>query len=78
MNGIFRRIFVFGGAVLLTAYLTRELILVLSVGGFAALEIVLIGLFVLNIAWLSLSFMTALSGFLVIAVRHQDPPSSPW
>ncbi|WP_210191773.1 glucans biosynthesis glucosyltransferase MdoH [Rhodomicrobium vannielii] len=66
VNGVFRRIFVFAGMVLLTAYLTSELIHVLSVGGFAALEIVLIGLFVLNIAWLSLSFMTALSGFLVV------------
>jgi membrane glycosyltransferase len=65
----FRRIFIFGGALLLTAYLTRELYLVLSVGGFAELEIVLIGLFVLNIAWLSLSFMTALAGFLVVALR---------
>lgn len=60
-----RRTFVFGGAALLTAYLTRELCLVLAVGGYAELEIVLIGLFVLNIAWLSLSFMTAVSGFLV-------------
>ncbi len=38
----------------------------MSVGGFAQLEIVLIGLFVINIAWLSLSFMTALSGFIVV------------
>ena len=67
-NAVFRRLFVFGGAALLTAYLTRELYLVLGVGGFAELEIVLIGLFVLNIAWLSLSFMTALSGFLVRAL----------
>jgi membrane glycosyltransferase len=64
---IFRRLFVFGGALLLTIYLTRELCLVLAVGGFAELEIVLIGLFVLNIAWLSLSFMTALAGFIVTA-----------
>jgi membrane glycosyltransferase len=63
----FRRAFVFGGAALLTAYLTRELCLVLAVGGYAELEIVLIGLFVLNIAWLSLSFMTAVSGFIVMA-----------
>jgi membrane glycosyltransferase len=66
--GVLRRVLVFGGAALLTAYLTRELCLVLSVGGFANLELVLIGLFVLNIAWLSLSFMTALCGFLVIAL----------
>ncbi len=67
-TAIVRRVFVLLGAALLTAYLTRELILVLGVGGFAALEVVLIGLFVLNIAWLSLSFMTALCGFLVITL----------
>jgi membrane glycosyltransferase len=69
IRAVFRRLFVFGGAALLTTYLTRELCLVLAVGGFAELELVLIGLFALNIAWLSLSFMTALAGFLVIALR---------
>jgi membrane glycosyltransferase len=64
---VLRRFFVFGGAALLTAYLTSELCQVLAVGGYAELELVLIGLFVLNIAWLSLSFMTAVSGFIVTA-----------
>ena len=64
-----RRWFIFLGMAALTAYLTRELALVLSVGGFADLEIALIPLFVINIAWLSLSFMTAVAGFLVIAFR---------
>jgi len=68
MSAFLRRLFVFGGAALLTFFLTRELCLVLSVGGYAELELVLIGLFVLNIAWLSLSFMSALSGFLVMAL----------
>jgi membrane glycosyltransferase len=63
----FRRAFIFLGAAALTAYLTRELCLVFAVGGYAELELVLIGLFVINIAWLSLSFMTALAGFLVVA-----------
>ncbi len=66
-SAAFRRIFVFGSALAITAYLTNELRLVLAVGGFADLELVLIALFALNIAWLSLSFMTSLSGFLVIA-----------
>ncbi len=65
---IFRRIFIFTGSALITAYLTRELWLVLELGGFAALELVLIGLFVINIAWLALAFMTAFSGFMVIAL----------
>lgn len=63
-----RRLFIFIGAALITAYLTRELCLVLAVGGYALLELVLIGLFVINVAWLALSFMTAFSGFMVIVL----------
>ena len=66
-QAFWRRCFVFLGAAALTAFLTRELCLVFAVGGYAELELVLIGLFVINIAWLSLSFMTALAGFLVVA-----------
>ncbi len=65
-----RRLFIFGGTILITAYLTNELYHILSVGGLAQLEIVLIAFFVANIAWLSLSFMTALAGFLMIALRQ--------
>ena len=53
----------------ITAYLVRELYLVLSVGSIAGLEVALLLLFTINIFWLALSFMTALSGFLVIALR---------
>ncbi len=66
-----RRFFIFGGASVLTAYLTHEFYQVLNVGGLAQLEIVLIAFFVLNIAWLSLSFMTAVAGFLVIIAGRQ-------
>ncbi|MGB0086297.1 MAG: hypothetical protein WBP94_13095, partial [Rhodomicrobiaceae bacterium] len=34
-RAVFRRIFVFSGTALLTAYLTRELCLVFAVGGYA-------------------------------------------
>ncbi|MBX2806052.1 MAG: glucans biosynthesis glucosyltransferase MdoH [Hyphomicrobiales bacterium] len=67
-SAMFRRMLVFGGALAITAYLTNELRMVLEVGGYAQLEVVLIGLFVLNIAWLSLSFMTALAGFVTITL----------
>ena len=66
-QAFWRRALVFGGAFAITAYLVRELYLVLSVGSFAALEIALMVLFTINIFWLSLSFMTALAGFGVIA-----------
>ncbi len=64
---IWRRALIFGGAFAITAYLIRELYLVLGVGSFAALEIALMVLFSINIFWLSLSFMTALAGFSIIA-----------
>jgi len=62
-----RRALIFGGAFGITAYLTRELYYVLSVGSFSVLEISLMVLFVINIFWLALSFVTALAGFIVIA-----------
>jgi membrane glycosyltransferase len=63
-----RRAFIFGGAAAITIFLTRELYYVLGVGGFTELEIVLLGLFVINIAWLALSVMTAFAGFLVLGL----------
>ena len=47
-----RRAIVFGGALAITAYLLRELYLVLSVGGIGGLEMVLMVLFTINIFWL--------------------------
>ncbi len=64
-----RRFIVFGGTLGITAYLVRELYLVLSVGSIAGLEVALLLLFTINIFWLALAFMTALSGFMVIALR---------
>lgn len=63
-----RRAFIFGGAFAISAYLTRELYFVLGVGGFTELELVLIALFVINIAWLALSLVTAFAGFLVMGL----------
>lgn len=63
-----RRAIIFGGALAITLYLTRELYYVLSVSSFSVLEITLMILFVINISWLALSFMTALAGFAVIAL----------
>jgi membrane glycosyltransferase len=77
-----RRGIIFGGAFGITAYLTRELYYVVSVGSFGGLEIALMMLFVINIFWLALSFMTALAGFFIMAFglrrsivdpKHYDP-----
>ncbi len=74
-----RRGLVFGGAAAITVYLIRELFYVLSVGSIAGLEIALLILFAVNIFWLALSFMTALAGFIVLALRLRgslvDPES---
>lgn len=67
--GLFRRFVVFSASFALTAYLTYQFYHVLSVGGLAALEYILLGLFVINIFWLSLSFVTALAGFAVLTLR---------
>ena len=63
-----RRALIFGGSLAITVYLVRELYFVLSVGSIAGLEVALMVLFAINIFWLALSFMTALAGFVVIAL----------
>jgi membrane glycosyltransferase len=73
-QAFWRRLAVFGGAAVITAYLTHSLYEVLFVGGILGAEVVifyslLLLFFCLNTAWLSLSFMTALAGFLVITFR---------
>ncbi len=61
----FRRFFIFGGTVALTAGLTYAFYTMLSLGGMTFLQLGLLTLFSINILWLALSFMTGLSGFLV-------------
>jgi membrane glycosyltransferase len=73
-QAFWRRLIVFGGAALITAYLTYKLYNVLFISGILSLEVIvfyslLLLFFSLNTAWLSLSFMTAVSGFLTIAFR---------
>ncbi len=63
-----RRALIFGGALGITAFLIRELYLVLSVGSVGTLEVAMIVLFAINIFWLALSFMTALAGFAVVSL----------
>ncbi|MGH1350743.1 MAG: glucans biosynthesis glucosyltransferase MdoH [Methyloligellaceae bacterium] len=60
-----RRIFVFGGTVMLSLALTYYFYQMLSLGGMTLLQWGLLLLFCINVLWLSLSFMTGLSGFLV-------------
>lgn len=72
-----RRLFVFGGAVLLTAFAAYEMYRVLDVGGLTGLEMLVLVLFVVLFAWIGLSFMTVLGGLIApryaMGVRPHGP-----
>lgn len=59
-----RRFIVIGGAILLTLFAAREMSLVLNSGKPTALEAVVLVLFVVLFAWIALSFVSALCGFV--------------
>ena len=71
---IFERIFVFGGALLLTLYGMFEMYQVVSVSGTTFLQYVLLGLFTVNFSWIALAFTSGLLGFFVLLKR---PPHTP-
>ncbi|WP_419896500.1 glucans biosynthesis glucosyltransferase MdoH [Roseomonas sp. USHLN139] len=59
-----RRLLVIGGAILLTAFATREMWLVLNSGRPTPLQAFVLLLFVVLFAWIALSFTSACAGFL--------------
>ncbi|MES2710235.1 MAG: glucans biosynthesis glucosyltransferase MdoH [Pseudomonadota bacterium] len=59
-----RRVIVLGGAVLLTAFATHEMGLVLDITRPTVLQIILLLLFVALFAWIALSFVSAVCGFV--------------
>jgi membrane glycosyltransferase len=71
------RLFVFGGALLLTAYGAYEMYAVVSVSGTTTLQYVLLGLFTINFSWIALAFTNAILGFLVLALRPNSAPVDP-
>ncbi|HEY0570056.1 MAG TPA: glucans biosynthesis glucosyltransferase MdoH, partial [Enterovirga sp.] len=71
------RLFVFGGALLLTAYGASEMYAVVSVSGTTTLQYVLLGLFTVNFSWIALAFTNAILGFLVLARRPNPAPVDP-
>ncbi len=69
------RMFVFGGAALLTAYGAREMYQVVSVSRTTVLQWVLLALFTLNFSWIALAFTSGLLGFLALLMgRNRLPP----
>jgi membrane glycosyltransferase len=58
-----KRLFVFGGALLLTAYGAWEMYNVVSVSSTTSLQYALLVLFTVNFSWIALAFTSALLGF---------------
>ncbi|MBV9076695.1 MAG: glucans biosynthesis glucosyltransferase MdoH, partial [Methylobacteriaceae bacterium] len=74
------RLFVFGGAALLTVYGAWEMYEVVSVSRTTILQYVLLALFVVNFSWIALAFTSALVGFgklLLAPDRQTGPPGRP-
>jgi membrane glycosyltransferase len=61
-----RRMFVFGSAVALTAVAAWQMYQVLKVGGLTPLEAIILALFTILFAWVSLSFVSAVIGSFVL------------
>ncbi|MBY0299398.1 MAG: glucans biosynthesis glucosyltransferase MdoH [Methylobacterium sp.] len=71
------RLFVFGGAGLLTAYGAVQMYEVVSVAGSTtALQWLLLLLFTLNFSWIALAFTSALLGFAAL-LRRRGPAPAP-
>jgi membrane glycosyltransferase len=63
------RLVTFGGAVALTAYATREMVAVVSVGEISALQWAMVVLFVITFGWISIAATAAVSGVFFGGVR---------
>ncbi len=71
------RLFVFGGALLLTAYGMYEMYQVVSVSRTTVLQWVLVGLFTVNFSWIAVAFTSALLGFLTLLRQPRQAPAMP-
>jgi len=71
------RLFVFGGAFLLTAYGAYEMYQVVSVSRTTILQYVLLALFSVNFSWIALAFTSAIAGFITLLFRRTPPVIKP-
>jgi membrane glycosyltransferase len=71
------RLFVFGGALGLTAYGAYEMYQVVSVSRTTVLQWLLLVLFTINFSWIALAFTSALLGFCVLLRRPKAPEPLP-
>ena len=67
----------FAAALLLTVLLVHQMWLVLSVGELTGVERVMLGLFVINIAWIAFGALSPLIGFFLGSGRHAAGTAPP-
>jgi len=70
-NMLMRRLYVFGGTAAITLVALYQMFRVMATDGLGVLEGVFLVLFTLLFAWVSLSFVSALAGFLLIITRRR-------
>ena len=73
----FSRLFVFGGALLLTIYGAFEMYRVIDVGAITPLKWALLVLFVANFSWIALAFTSGLLGFFWLLSKAPKAPDMP-
>ncbi|AWM87198.1 glucans biosynthesis glucosyltransferase MdoH [Microvirga sp. 17 mud 1-3] len=71
------RLFVFGGALLLTGYGTYEMYQVVSVSRTTVLQWLLVALFTVNFSWIAVAFTSALLGFFTLLSQPRTRPALP-
>jgi len=68
-----RRAYIVGGTAALTAAAAMGMLQVLRIGGLSPLDLALLVLFVLLFAWIALSCLSAVAGFVLVLARAGDP-----
>jgi membrane glycosyltransferase len=71
LKTILARLVTFGGTVALTAYASREMVAVVSVGGVTFLQGLMVVLFTITFGWIALAASTAVAGVLFGGVRRK-------
>lgn len=69
LKTLLARLVTFGGALALTAYATREMVAVVSVGGISALQWAMVVLFAITFGWISIAATAAIAGVFFGGVR---------
>ena len=71
------RIFVFGGAILLSLFGINEMVQVVRAGGIVGLEWPLLILFSITYSWIAFSCMSGIAGFIAGFMRTKRPDARP-